>query len=76
MKRILLGIAFVLALAFAPKANAYPFACSGNLIGNIVIQGTTATYWEACDYGPDEEIIWVRVNWRVYEWDIKEDDPA
>ena len=39
MKRILLGIAFVLALAFAPKANAYPFACSGNLIGNIVICG-------------------------------------
>jgi hypothetical protein len=76
VKKFLFGIAFVLALAFAPKAHAYPYPCSGQLIGDVVIQGTTATYWEACNYGSDEEIVWIRVSWWVYEWDIKGDDPA
>ena len=76
MKKILLGIAFVFALALAPKAKAYPYPCSGSLIGDVVIQGKTATYWEACYYGPDAEIEWIRVSWWVYEWDIKGDDPA
>ena len=69
MKKLLFGLALFLALAVG-KASAYPYACGGALIGGIFVQGTTATYWEACDYGPYYPIEWVRVSWWAYQTDI------
>ena len=74
MKKLLFGIALVLALMVTPKAHAYPYACTGALYGDIVIQGTTATYWEACVFDPNDEIEWFRVSWWSYQFDIHVND--
>jgi hypothetical protein len=66
MKRILFGLAFVLALAVAPKAHA--ISCTGELAGDTAVQGTTVTYWESCNVGNGWN-QWERVSWWEYEVD-------
>ena len=75
MKKFLLaGIVLILALAFAPKANAYPFACDTNWVFDTSKQNGRTIYWEGCQEttgGYD----WAAVSWLEWNFDRYVDRP-
>ena len=68
MKRILFGLALVLALAVAPKAHASPVSsCGSPIIGQIVVQTNGAwSYWLACSEFPNQ---WFFVGVGTFWWE-------